>query len=77
MLILIQLQEEGLKKVYDIFSSDKMDGSVRKSAADQLAIMMQDKALHGLFKQYGGVDKTITMLKQGIQKPDSEDQPVS
>jgi rotatin len=61
-------QEESLKKVYDIFASDSMDGSVRKSAADQLAIMLQDKVLHTVFKQYGGVEMTVAMVTQAITK---------
>jgi hypothetical protein len=34
-------QADGLIKVYDIFSSKTIESSVRKTAAEQLAIMLQ------------------------------------
>ena len=33
-------QEEGLKKVYDIFTSGSLESGVRKSASEQLAIIL-------------------------------------
>ena len=39
------LQEDGLKQVYDIFTADPVDPGVKKSAADQLAIMLQGPLL--------------------------------
>ena len=38
-------QEEGLRKVYDIFASDVVEDDVKKAAVDQLGIMLQGKEL--------------------------------
>ncbi|XP_052063673.1 rotatin-like [Mytilus californianus] len=63
-------QVDGLRKVYEIFKSDSVDPGVKKSAVDQLAIILQDHNLHSPFKNDGGVKEIIKYIKLGIMKPD-------
>ena len=37
------LQADGLRKVYEIFSSERVDDDVRRSAAEQLSVMLQGR----------------------------------
>lgn len=39
--VFLFIQEQGMKQVYDIFTADPVDPEVKKSAVDQLAIMLQ------------------------------------
>lgn len=38
---MLYLQVDGLRKVFEIFKSDSVDPGVKKSAVDQLAIILQ------------------------------------
>lgn len=55
-----------MRKVYEIFSSSSVDPSVKKSAVDQLAIILQDHNLHAPFKAEGGVETVLKHLKLGL-----------
>ncbi|XP_052274853.1 rotatin-like isoform X2 [Dreissena polymorpha] len=61
-------QVDGLRKVYEIFTTLSADPSVKKSAADQLAIILQDPSLHGAFKKDGGVEKILEHIQLGTMK---------
>ncbi|KAL4234763.1 hypothetical protein ACF0H5_006405 [Mactra antiquata] len=61
-------QVDGLRKVYEIFTSLSVDPSVKKSAVDQLAIILQDPALHSAFKKDGGLEKILEHLQLGVLK---------
>lgn len=41
---IFHFQAEGLEKVYNIFTSESAETSVRKSAAEQLAIVLQGRS---------------------------------
>ena len=43
-------QADGLRKVLEIFASDTVEAAVRKSAADQLAIMLQGMVIQLKFR---------------------------
>ncbi|CAL1547091.1 unnamed protein product [Lymnaea stagnalis] len=62
-------KEEGVRQVYDIFSSDPVDPAVKKSAGDQLAIMMKDPHLHAVFKSRGGVEMVCSIIQKSVLKP--------
>lgn len=40
-MFILNIQEEGMKQVYNIFTSNPVDEGVKKSAGEQLAIMMK------------------------------------
>lgn len=63
-------QVDGLRKVYEIFKSDSVDPGVKKSAVDQLAIILHDHNLHSPFKNDGGVEEVRKYIKLGIMKPE-------
>ncbi|XP_056009232.1 rotatin-like isoform X2 [Ostrea edulis] len=64
-------QIDGLRKVYEIFNSSSVDPSVKKSAVDQLAIILQDHNLHAPFKAEGGVETILKHLKLGLVRNDN------
>ncbi|XP_069323976.1 rotatin [Eulemur rufifrons] len=53
---------ETVEKVYDIFTSDDVDLVLRKSAAEQLAVIMQDIKMHAVVKKLCLIDKIIEYL---------------
>ncbi|XP_069111957.1 rotatin-like isoform X2 [Argopecten irradians] len=59
-------QIDGLRKVNDIFKSTSVDPGVKRSAADQLAIILQDHNLHSAFKRDGGLESVLEHLKLAI-----------
>ncbi|XP_064639862.1 rotatin-like [Lineus longissimus] len=59
-------------KVFEIFHSNTVEPKVKKSAADQLAIMLQDSTLHKAFLRKGGFEKVVEILKEGVTKPSSD-----
>ncbi|XP_060587035.1 rotatin-like, partial [Ruditapes philippinarum] len=59
-------QVDGLRKVYEIFTSLSVDPGVKKSAVDQLAIILQDPTLHPAFKKDGGFEKILAHLQLGV-----------
>ncbi|XP_059138641.1 rotatin-like [Physella acuta] len=65
-------KEEGMVQVYDIFTSDPVDPGVKKSAGDQLAIMMKDPYLHAKFKSKGGAEMVCSIIQQAVNKVDTE-----
>ncbi|XP_076470158.1 rotatin-like isoform X2 [Babylonia areolata] len=62
-------QVEGMKQVYDIFTADPVDAGVKKSAAEQLAIMLQDPHLQAAFRQFGGVEVVLSTVHQAMTRP--------
>ena len=65
-------QTDGLRKVYDIFKSSSVDAGVKKSAVDQLAIILQDHNLHAAFKAEGGMEVVIKHIRDGLVKTDDK-----
>ncbi|CAM9568149.1 unnamed protein product [Lampetra planeri] len=61
-------KEDAVCKVYGIFMSEAVDLAVKKSAAEQLTIMMQDTILHSVLKKQGAVEKVISLLHQAVHK---------
>nr|XP_005995543.1 PREDICTED: rotatin [Latimeria chalumnae] len=59
---------ENISKVYEILVSDAVDLVLRKSAVEQIAVMMQDTSLHAVLKEKGVVGKILSFLKECIHK---------
>ncbi|XP_068419530.1 rotatin isoform X1 [Eschrichtius robustus] len=59
---------ETVEKVYDIFISDDIDLILRKSAAEQLAVIMQDIKMHAMVKKLCLTDKIIEYLNECVSQ---------
>ncbi|XP_052011428.1 rotatin [Apodemus sylvaticus] len=57
---------ETVKKVYEIFTSDDVDLVLRKSAAEQLAVIMQDIKMHTVVKKLSLIEKIIGYLNEFV-----------
>lgn len=57
---------ETVEKVYEIFISDDVDLVLRKSAAEQLAVIMQDIKMHAVVKKLRLIDKIIEYLNECV-----------
>ncbi|XP_057556109.1 rotatin isoform X3 [Hippopotamus amphibius kiboko] len=57
---------ETVEKVYEIFISDDIDLILRKSAAEQLAVIMQDIKMHAVVKKLCLIDKIIEYLSECV-----------
>ncbi|KAM4689397.1 rotatin [Discoglossus pictus] len=57
-----------VSKVSDIFTSGTVDLSLRRSAAEQLAVIMQDITMHSTVKKLGVVEKIINILHECAHK---------
>nr|XP_008259681.2 rotatin isoform X1 [Oryctolagus cuniculus] len=57
---------ETVERVYEIFTSDDVDLLLRKSAAEQLAVIMQDIKMHAVVKKLCLIDKIIEYLNECV-----------
>ncbi|NXP50049.1 RTTN protein, partial [Heliornis fulica] len=57
---------ETVEKLYDILTSDAVDLVLRKSAAEQLAIIIEDIKMHGVVKKLGVIEKILAYLNECI-----------
>ncbi|XP_039610285.1 rotatin [Polypterus senegalus] len=55
-------------KVYHIFTSETVDMPLRKSAVEQLVIIMQDSTMHDALKSLGAVEKILQVINECIDK---------
>ncbi|XP_049755865.1 rotatin isoform X1 [Elephas maximus indicus] len=60
------IKVETVEKVYEIFTSDDIDFVLRKSAAEQLAVIMQDIKMHAVVKKLCLIDKIIEYLNKCV-----------
>ncbi|XP_076991368.1 rotatin isoform X2 [Tamandua tetradactyla] len=60
------IKVETVEKVYEIFISDDVDLVLRRSAAEQLAVIMQDIKMHAVVKRLCLIDKIIEYLNQCV-----------
>ncbi|XP_033010709.1 rotatin [Lacerta agilis] len=59
---------ETVEKLYDIFISDTIDLVLRKSAAEQLAVIMQDSKMHEIIKKMGVIDKILSYFAECVDQ---------
>ncbi|NXD84645.1 RTTN protein, partial [Halcyon senegalensis] len=57
---------ETVEKLHDILTSDAVDLVLRKSAAEQLAIILEDIRMHGIVKKLGVIEKVLAYLNECI-----------
>ncbi|KAM5304036.1 rotatin isoform 1-T1 [Glossophaga mutica] len=57
---------ETVEKVYEIFISDDIDLVLRKSAAEQLAVILQDIKMHAVVEKLCLIDKIIEYLNECV-----------
>ncbi|XP_037236561.1 rotatin isoform X2 [Falco rusticolus] len=55
---------ETVEKLYDILTSDAVDLVLQKSAAEQLAIILEDTKMHGIVKKLGVIEKILAYLNE-------------
>jgi hypothetical protein len=51
-------------KIYNIFSSETVDIDIKRSACEQLAIMITDSTLHKAFINLGGLEYCLKLLQK-------------
>ncbi|XP_038666001.1 rotatin isoform X2 [Scyliorhinus canicula] len=61
-------KDDNVCKVYEILISETVDMALRKSAAEQLAIMVLDAKIHTVLKNQGIVEKIISFTHESVQK---------
>ncbi|CAF1410192.1 unnamed protein product [Rotaria magnacalcarata] len=62
---------ESFLRVYTIFTDrNKIDASVRKSALEQMAMMLTDPSLHSSFLNHGGFEKVLEELRLNLKRDD-------
>ncbi|KAM6318714.1 LOW QUALITY PROTEIN: rotatin [Aegotheles albertisi] len=57
---------ETIEKLYDILTSEAVDLVLRKSAAEQLAIILEDTKMHGIVKKLGVIERILAYLNECI-----------
>nr|XP_023650287.1 rotatin [Paramormyrops kingsleyae] len=62
------LKEESVSKLYGVLTSETVDLALRKAAADQLGVALQDTALHSTLKELGVTDRMISFLEDGVAR---------
>ncbi|NXA24640.1 RTTN protein, partial [Ibidorhyncha struthersii] len=55
-----------VEKLYDILTSEAVDLVLRKSAAEQLVIILEDTKMHGIVKKLGVIEKILAYLNECI-----------
>ncbi|KAF7659129.1 hypothetical protein LDENG_00002670 [Lucifuga dentata] len=60
------LKVESVEKLFCILSSDTVDMSLRRSAAEQLAVVLQDTTMHPVLKNLGITEKVISFLTESV-----------
>nr|XP_006121480.1 rotatin isoform X2 [Pelodiscus sinensis] len=61
-------KDETVEKLYGILTSDTIDLVLRKSAAEQLAIIMQDTKMHDVVKKLGVIDKLFVYFSECVYR---------
>ncbi|XP_049637623.1 rotatin [Suncus etruscus] len=62
----LMIKLETVERVYEIFVSSDVDLVLRRSAAEQLAVIMQDINMHGMVKKLCLIDKIIEYLNKCV-----------
>ncbi|XP_006892807.1 PREDICTED: rotatin [Elephantulus edwardii] len=60
------IKVETVEKLYEIFTSDDVDSGLRRSAAEQLAVILQDIKMHAVVKKLCLIDKIIENLNRCV-----------
>ncbi|NXX80013.1 RTTN protein, partial [Urocolius indicus] len=57
---------ETVEKLYDILTSEAVDLVLRKSAAEQLTIILEDTKMHVILKKLGVIEKILSYLNECV-----------
>ncbi|TSK98361.1 Rotatin [Bagarius yarrelli] len=60
------LKVECVNKLYSIFTSETVDTVLRRSAAEQLVVVLQDTAVHAVLKQQGLAEKLVSLITESV-----------
>ncbi|KAL7373427.1 hypothetical protein ABVT39_006513 [Epinephelus coioides] len=60
------LKVESVEKLFCILNSDTVDISLRRSAAEQLSVVLQDTTMHSVLKNLGIADKVISFIMGSV-----------
>ncbi|NXB78861.1 RTTN protein, partial [Donacobius atricapilla] len=60
------IKAETVEKLYDILTSDAVDLVLRRSAAEQLAVILEDTKMHDIVKKLGVIDKILAYLNECV-----------
>ncbi|KAM9332619.1 LOW QUALITY PROTEIN: rotatin [Pholidichthys leucotaenia] len=69
------LKVESVEKLFGVLDSDSVDISLRKSAAEQLSVVLQDTTMHPVLKNLGVTDKVISIIMESVNGNKSLDCP--
>ncbi|KAJ3611170.1 hypothetical protein NHX12_021186, partial [Muraenolepis orangiensis] len=67
------LKVESVEKLFGILASDTVDLSLRRSATEQLAVVLQDTAMHPVLKSLGITDKLMSFVMESVNGNKSMD----
>ncbi|XP_041670116.1 rotatin isoform X2 [Cheilinus undulatus] len=67
------LKVESVEKLFSILTSDTVDISIKRSAAEQLAVVLQDTTMHPVLKNLGITDKVISFIMESVNGNTSSD----
>ncbi|XP_034562939.1 rotatin isoform X2 [Notolabrus celidotus] len=67
------LKVESVEKLFCILTSDTVDISLRRSAAEQLAVVLQDTTMHPVLKNLEITDKVISFIMESVNGNTSSD----
>nr|XP_055038257.1 rotatin isoform X4 [Misgurnus anguillicaudatus] len=57
---------ESVNKLYNILTSETVDVVLRRSAAEQLAVVLQDPSMHAVLKTLGLSDKLVSFISESV-----------
>ncbi|XP_027601862.2 rotatin [Pipra filicauda] len=60
------IKAETVEKLHDILTSDAVDLVLRKSAAEQLAVILEDTKMHEIVKKLGVIEKIVAYLNECV-----------
>uniref|UniRef100_A0A8C3TNP8 Rotatin n=1 Tax=Catharus ustulatus TaxID=91951 RepID=A0A8C3TNP8_CATUS len=60
------IKAETVEKLYDILTSDAVDLVLRKSAAEQLVVILEDTKMHDIVKRLGVIEKILAYLNECV-----------
>ncbi|NWS20539.1 RTTN protein, partial [Pachyramphus minor] len=60
------IKAETVEKLHDILTSDAVDLVLRKSAAEQLAVILEDTKMHEIVKKLGVIEKILAYLNECV-----------
>ncbi|XP_029955033.1 rotatin isoform X2 [Salarias fasciatus] len=67
------LKVESVEKLFSILRSHTVDISLRRSAAEQLSVVLQDTTMHPVLKSLGITDEVIAFIMESVNGDKSSD----